>query len=232
MSIQPALQLKTLLKRGIQKSYDVFGDPVWVAKSYLAWFLLGLSVLPLIFILVFNHSMTKRARELDLRLKILENNARVLAKVQKEREFFLREFGGSDDNFLANYVESEVLLNNDIHLLRKISSKDEYASYKPIKDRISFLSGEENRMIFELITERKGDFYIEKLWQLNSPVEMNSEDTKKILGRIEGVKIDNYLPNPLRPLLLITKFDLSLKPQDNHNKVFLVDMEILQRGCY
>ena len=219
-------------RNSVRKILPIFHNPSWATKAYLGWVLIGLSLLPLVLILIFNHSMTKRACELDLRLKILENNARVLAKVQKQRDLFLREFGGADENFLANYIESEVLLSEDIHLLKKISRIEEYATYKPIGERIAFLTGEKNKINFCQMAERKCDFYKEKLWHINSPVEMNCEDIKKILSRIEGVKIDKYLPNPLRPLMMITKFDVSLKPQDNHNKVFSVEMEILQRGCY
>ncbi len=223
--------IRRAIKRSVQRCCNLLLGPTWVARSYLAWVLIGICFLPLLFILFFNHTMTERAKELDSRLRALEYNARAVAKAQKERDFFLREFGGADESFLANYIETEVLLSRDIQLLKKISNNEEYAEYKPINERIAFLTGESNKMIFHQTTEKRGDFYKEKLWQLRRPVEMNCEDVKKILGRVEGVKIDKYLPNPLRPLLVITKFDLSLKPQDNHNKVFSVDMEILQRGC-
>ena len=232
MNIKQILPFKTAVNNSAQWLFSLVRRGAAAANPYFASYAIALSLVPFFFLVIFGLYMSNRAEEMGVQMKRLETKARFLARVQKQRNHFFREFGASDNDFLANYIETETLLSEDIRLLRKIQRVKEYENYEPIYERLSFLTGEKNTMAFELVDSHSADFYREKSWKLLSPVEMNCTDIKKILALIEGVKIDNYLPNPLRPQLVITTFDLSLKPQDNNNKVFSVDMEILQRGCY
>lgn len=193
---------------------------------------MGLSLLPFIIVVVVTGFLSSRSDLIEMQLTKLEAKARFLVRLKKERNRFIQEFGSSDANFLANYIESEVLLEKDITLLQEIQKISEYGSYKPINERVRFLTGEENKIHFEKVAEEVGGFFTQSHYKLAHPVEMNCDDVKNMLALIEGVKIDRHLPNPLRPQLIITSFDLTLKPQDNTNKVYFVNLEVMQRGCH
>ncbi len=232
MNIGQILHLKTKIKESFSFFVSGFQGSLMLTRSFVTWGCMIGSFLPLFFVILFWCWLSNRSELMEGQLSVLEEKARFLVKLQKQRNRFFQEFGLSDENFLVNYIETEPLLDSNLQYLKKIQQVGEYSKYEPITERIKFLTEGENKLKFSLLSSSEGVFYKEKLWKLERPVEMNCEDVKKILALIEGVKIDKYLPNPMRPQLGITKFDLILKPQGNRNKVFCVDMEVLQRGCH
>lgn len=235
MNIQHILRLRTKFFRYLRGMQEQLRGGGWLSNPCVAYGFIALSLLPFVFVVSMGVFLTNRSQIIEMQLSNLEAKARFLVKLKKDRNRFLQEFGNSDSNFLANYVETEVLLGEDIAKLEKIHQTADYAEYKPIGERISFLTGEGNQIKFQKISSSNGGYFKESHFKLEHPVEMNCDDVKKILALVEGVKIDKYLPNPMRPQLILTSFDLNLKKedlQDKKNKIFIIDFDVMQRGYH
>ena len=235
MNIQQILRLRTKFIRYLRQMQAQLRGGGWLSNPYIAYGFIGLSLLPFLFVIGMGYFFSNRSQMNEMQLANLEAKARFLVKLKKDRNRFLQDFGNSDPDFLANYVETETLLESDIQKLEKIYQTGTYSTYKPIGERISFLKGEENKMRFEKTLTSDSGFFKENHFKLVHPVEMNCDDVKKTLALIEGVKIDKHLPNPLRPQLILTSFDLKLKQESNgdiKNKVFIIDFDVMQRGYH
>ena len=61
-------------------------------------------------------------------------------------------------------------------------------------------------------------------------IEINAEDLKKLLHRIEGIAIDPSLLLPTgRPQLLIQDFELRKSETDTKEHVYVVNMQLIKR---
>ena len=190
--------------------------------------LLGFFLLSLIFpIIVFFYSLALNGHEsfLNAKMVFLEKKVNKLALLKNNQDRFAREFGSCDIRFLQNNIEPLFLLQDESNLLLKISMQTDY---KPYLKRLAFLTAGENKIKLIKKVSRKSLAYEESEWKFDYPVETSLKDVNQILSLIEGVKLGQFLPNLLRPQLIIKK--LSLKTKRHGDKVFLLDIDILQRN--
>ena len=225
-------RLKAACKHGVGKAKRLFYTPFWVTKPSVFSFLVGISILPVCAAFWVSYLLLERSNECQVWMQKLEHRAQFLMHMQQKREAFFKTFAGADRDFLQTTIAKQELLNEDIDLLKRISSDETYVQYEPIRERLSDLRGEKNKMCFVKKQELVGDFYEEQRWSLQHFVEMSSEDVKQVVSEIEGVRVDSNVQASLRPYLVVTKFALNWKAQENKNQLFSVDMEVLQRGCH
>lgn len=235
MNIGQILRLKFPLKSRLRLWWQTLtrqfrGDRLLLHPKF-PWIVLPFGLLPPLFVLLFAQSLSRHAKQIDRQLCFLEKKARFVMLAQQQREQFTYEFGGSDPHYLDKYVESIALLKRDTEILEKILQNQDYAAFPAIEQRYHFLTGGDNRMQFSSLWENKSEFFFDKLWRLDHPVEANCDDIRNILSLLEGVKIDHFLPNPVRPQLFFTSFSLVKKDLGEASKVFTIDMEVYQRGC-
>ncbi len=180
-------------------------------------------------LLVFFYALALNKHELALNVKmtVLEKKVNKLALLKNTHDKFVREFGSCDIHFLQNSLETLSFLKDEALLFSKIAMKTDY---KPVQNRLEFLSTPANKMIFLKDTSRKSDCYEETEWKLEHQVEVSLSDINQVLSLIEGVRLDRFLPNYSRPQLVIKK--LSLKTKNEGEKIFSLDLELLQRNLY
>jgi hypothetical protein len=129
---------------------------------------------------------------------------------------------------LQKYVERIELLKDEVDFLSKINSQ---VGYEPVQKRLKFLTSGENSIRFVLKNKRKSNVYAESEWILDHIVEVENKDVLQIVSLLEGVKLSNFNPNPLRPQFIIKNFSLQAK-EGMQDEVFYLNLEILQRSLY
>lgn len=138
-------------------------------------------------------------------------------------------FKDADHFYIDKELESLSFLEPEIEVLQKIVSQKNFPDDEGIKKRLEFLSSTGNDLVFnEGVVQNYGPFQ-EVLETQSHSVEINLNDLKRILSRIEGVEIgENEIPHN-RPQLLILDFKLDKKTSPDKNETYQLSMKLLKR---
>ncbi len=192
-------------------------------------YLIVLSLLPLCFVLFFLYTQKRHLEELQETLLSIEYQAFLKEKKQAQNLAVCQHFRDADHFYIDKYLETLVFLEPEIEMLQKITNDKNFADDERIKKRLEFLTSQANSLVFSEGVVQSFPLFQETIETLVHPVEANSYDLKKILARIEDVKIGAFTPGPNRPQLLITEFKLEKKKINDKNEVFLINLKLLKR---
>jgi hypothetical protein len=210
------------------KVLSFFDDNVYLLSTKMLWSVIGISLTPPFLVFLYFYFLLRQESVLDEKIHALEKKAKSLVAFKNEQDRFIREFGSSDLAFLQKYVERIELLKDEVDFLSKINSQ---VGYEPVQKRLKFLTSGENSIRFVLKNKRKSNVYAESEWILDHIVEVENKDVLQIVSLLEGVKLSNFNPNPLRPQFIIKNFSLQAK-EGMQDEVFYLNLEILQRSLY
>jgi hypothetical protein len=175
---------------------------------------------------------------LQKRLEIFELNEQyesTLLKAYKvldtrtKKEEFLARYFQSEPYFLDQYIESMVLLQNEIDWLLSYKNHPALSENKLVESRLSYLTKGKNRISFLEEATRKSNVYKETEEKMKKPVEMDAEDIKKFLSLIENTPIADHQPHPKSPQMIITEFCLKKKKSPFDQEIFEVKTSLLKR---
>ncbi len=196
----------------------------WILHPYVP---LILGLVPCILVLFFHFKKLSSLHSLqDEALSLKSKHAWVESKSKIESDL-LTQMGTADKSYLENQIESLQFLEPEIKKLGALLQTD--PNQKEQKVRFDFLSSGKNALRFRQENfQRVGKIQEMEARQVH-PVEMNREDVKELLARIENVKIEEHLPGNRPPDLLIKQFELIKKPLPSNEEVFLVNLELIKR---
>jgi hypothetical protein len=210
------------------KALSFFDDNVHLLSTKMLWSVIGISLSAPFLVFLYFVFLLRQEAVLNEKIHALEKKAKSLVAFKSEQDRFIREFGSSDLAFLQKYVERIELLKDEVGFLSKINNQ---VSYEPIQKRLKFLTSGENSVRFVLKTKRKSNVYAESEWGLDHVVEVENKDVLELISLLEGVKLSNFNPNPLRPQFIIKKFSLQAK-EGMQSEAFYLNLEVLQRSLY
>lgn len=189
--------------------------------------LLALTPLLLLGLHFFNECQTLHSAEQTLELV---SQGWSLQEVRQGPNRAVRQFYRDADHFyIDKQLETLTFLEPEVESLQKILSNPLLGQTEVVTRRLDTLSGPPNAMQFiEGVVQSYGDFQ-ETTESLAHPVEVNVDDLKKILSRIEGVELGSHRPGPNRPQLLITDFKLEKKEIRANNETFILNLKLLKR---
>lgn len=138
-------------------------------------------------------------------------------------------FKDADHFYIDKNLETLSFLEPEIEALQKIVSQKNFPDDETVKKRLEFLTGSGNDLVFtEGVVQNYGPFHEVTETQAH-PVEVNLNDLKKILSRVEGVRIGENDPIASRPQLIILDFKLDKKTSQDKNEVYQLSMKLLKR---
>ena len=157
-------------------------------------------------------SLANHRRLQSLSAEISTLSAQAL-KCKKQKELYQtmqKQNSLASPDYLAQVVESIPLLEGE---KKRVSSlAKQFPDNSSLKERISFLDTDQNRIHFD----ESGNF---------SRVQMDVYDLRKFLEAVEG---DRYDLKAGKPFLLIKRFDLLKSYEKGDEKVYSVQGEILK----
>ncbi len=196
--------------------------------SRLITSLVILGICPLLFIF-WNFQLKKTdLMEVENLLDTIEKNIFIKEKKQFLNKTVRQHYRDADHFYLDKYIESLPLLEKETEALQKNASHPNYIPDEATKKRLEFLINS-NHLSFSEGKVQSNPYFQETLETLLQPVEINIEDLKKILTKIEGVSIGDFQVSPQRPQLLITDFKIEKKRNLDKNEVFILNMKLLKR---
>lgn len=199
--------------------------PVSRAVAYL----IGLGLLPLLFVIFLFFSEKSRIEELNNTIGMIQDQAFLKEKKQAQNLAVRQHFRDADHFYIDKYLETLVFLEPEIDTLQKIVKDKNFADDERIKKRLEFLTSQSNSLIFSEGSVQSFPLFQETTETLVHPVEVNASDVQKILARIEGVDIGEFKPGPNRPQLVIIELKLDKKKVNDSSEVFLLNLKLIKR---
>ncbi|MEN9654344.1 MAG: hypothetical protein RL235_456 [Chlamydiota bacterium] len=201
----------------------------WIAKHLTPLSLIGLAIIPIALSCCW---VALKASEIGLVRETFYTSLRkgkgaLERKERKER--FLQRFSHSDPYFIDRNIESLRFLNHEIKELQTLLHHPAIAYTTPIEERLKAISDNENRLSFVENKTKVSPFCKEVEEKQQAPIQLDEEDLKKLLVRLEDEQIECYTSLDNSPQIIITDFVLEKIVTPQKKEVFEVQMELLKR---
>lgn len=200
-----------------------------IPLSRAVLYLVFLGFIPVFFMMLLFFSENSQIEEFSGSLETLRDQIFIKEKKQALNAAVRQHFRDADHFYIDKYLETITLLDPEIETLQKIANDKNFANDERIKRRLDFLTGPSNSISFSEGIVHTFPFFQETVETLIHPVEVNGNDIKNILSRIEGIPIGKYSPGPNRPQLIIIDFRLDKKKITDKNEVYLLDTKLVKR---
>ncbi len=200
-----------------------------IPTGRLIFYSMILGLVPIVIVLVNFFSKLNDVKFIDQRIEVIENQILLLNQKQATNIALIQSFQDADHFYIDKQLETIQLLESEIEYLQKALSNKNIAEDEAIKKRYDQLIGNENSFNFSEGVVLSSPVMQEVMESLIHPVEVDINNIKEILAKIEGVEIGGYTPGPNRPQLIITDFKLGKKYSIDSNEVFQLDLKLLKR---
>lgn len=168
----------------------------------------------------------------EVRLQQLENSFSSTApkgkntiekKLRKEK--FLQRYAGFTPYFINEKIESLEFLSKEKTELKKLIEHPAISNKKIFKDRLTWISGEENRLTFSEENIRSSKKMKETDEKQRHPIQIDENDLQNLLCLVEDLSNNNFST----PQLIIRNFHLKRRETPLLGQVFELEMELLKR---
>lgn len=183
------------------------------------------------FFLVVMNFMNKQSN-----IHSIENSIQMIgmigASIEKKQSLNIavrNNYLDADHFYIDKNVENLQFLTPEIEGLEKVLTNKNFPDDENIKKRLEFLQSGDNTLSFSEGVVQSNPFFQEVLETLVHPVEVDSDDIREILAKIEGNPIRNYTPGPNRPQLIVLEFKFDKKQLSEKNEIYLLNMKLLKR---
>lgn len=181
-----------------------------------------LSFLPLLFV---GYRYTKKNQEweaVQTQLLAVRRLSETKARKQYLNTLVRSNYSEADQLYIDNHLESLSFLKKEREALQKLLLNPTFTGNEAAEKRYAFLSSEANRFEFNQGSIQTAEGVQESNLMLAHPVEIDTQDLKEILTRIEGTRKG-------KPQLIITDLKLHKKAHRTGNEVFELNMKLLKR---
>ncbi|MCB1180730.1 MAG: hypothetical protein KDK55_01735 [Chlamydiia bacterium] len=195
-----------------------------ISQKRLLFYFILLGFLPLVCVYCVFHNQKKSLDRALLSLEHVKHLGVIKKRSQGINNHVRRLYQEADHYYIDHKLETLTFLKNEQEAITKLISSDSFPGDERILNRDAFLKNNSNKLIFKELGIETGQGIEETIEVLSHPVEINNEDLKTILDRIEG-NIKELHP----PQMLITDFSLKRKETLNKSEVFELSMKVLKR---
>lgn len=198
-----------------------------VPQSRVLLYIFCLSLLPIVFAMFHYNSETQSLQRLESQVSRLQEAAQIRNRKQSANALVRSYYSDADRFYLEKQTESTHLLEQESEALQKLGNQPHMAEDPRITRRLGVLAG--NTLVFTEGMVQSYPFFNEIPEALQHPIEVEVEDIKELLAKIEGTKIGPYEPGPNRPQLLLTDFRLERKAPQGESEIYNLNLKILKR---
>jgi hypothetical protein len=200
-----------------------------IPKNRLVMYGMVLGLLPVFYTIFSLWGEFSTVDQLSRMIKVVEEKSEIYKRKQSNNMAVIDHYRDADHFYIDKYLETLTFLEPEIEALQKIVNHKNFTGDTNITKRLDFLTGPGNSLVFTEGVVQSYPLYQETTETLTHPVELNINDIRKVLARVEGVKIGSYNPGPNRPQMIILDFKLDKKKQANENEIYSLNMKLLKR---
>lgn len=200
-----------------------------IPQKRLIIYLLVAGLLPIVLVWFTFSSRLSTVSQLEDTMYRLQDMAFSREKKQALNMAVRNHYREADHFYIDKNIETLSFLQPEIESLRNILKDTSLPEDENIKKRLDYLTGSENNMVFIEGVVQSTPVMQEVTETLAHPVEVNIEDIKQILCKIEAVPMNGCTPPLLQPQLLILDFKLEKKNVTEKNQVYMLNLKLLKR---
>lgn len=193
-----------------------------IPLSRLALYIVLAGFLPLLFVGYFYTKEKNEWSAVADRIMAVHSLSEQKARKQSLNNALRKKYSDADYFYLDNQVETLSFLKKEREALESLFQNPSFTGNEAAEKRYAFLLGEANRLHFTEGSVQSGEGLQETIEIQAHPVEIDTQDLKEILVRLEGNR-------PGKPQLVITDFKLNKKAHPNGNQVFELNLKLLKR---
>lgn len=196
-------------------------------QSRVLLYILCLSLLPILFAIFHYYSNSQSLQSLNARVVHLQESAAIRERKQAANSLVKNYYADADRFYLEKQTEAMRLMEKEVDALQKLGSQPHMAEDPRVTRRLSILSS--NNIVFNEGMVQTYPGFNEIPGTLQHPIEVDVEDIKRLLSKVEGTKVGIHEPGPNRPQLLITDFRLDRKAAQDESETYNLNFKILKR---
>jgi hypothetical protein len=151
---------------------------------------------------------------------------------QELNEIVYQHFRNADRRYIEEQLETLSFLHTEKEKIRQLLQLEVFRDHDTLQKRLEFLSGVQNQLIFVEGEVEAYPHYKETILSLAHPVEIDTDDLKKLLAKIEGIQIGQNAPLSGCPQFMMTEFKLERKSREGQNEFFRLEMKLLKRDYF
>jgi hypothetical protein len=199
-----------------------------IPQERLIFYILLFGALPLV--LVFLNFNANKAQQEALNSRLESTLLQVERRNQSERSNrqIRKQYQDKDPQYIEKQIEALRPLAKEIEMLEKISGSGFLPDEAALTRRLAFLKGAENKLAFTESPQKSYVKFNETLYSLTRSAEIDVQDLRKILSRIEGINLADEPQIEARPQLIITEFRIDRK-KALVSEVYAINLKILKR---
>lgn len=193
-----------------------------IPASRLLLYVAAAFMLPLLLAYIHFFNVKKSWENVNTQIAYVHSLAETKIQKQSLNNLTKQIFKDTDQLYFSHQLESTLFLKKEREALEKLINTPSFTGNEAAEKRYHFICEGKNRMRFIEAAVESAEGVTETAEVLASPIEIDSQDLKEILFRIEGNR-------PGKPLLMITDFRLIRKQQSWGSEVFEVNLKLLKR---
>ncbi len=178
--------------------------------------------LPALFTLFNVYQKKQEWRTVSEKIIALHEMSEAKARKQYLNTIVRNTYADTDQFYLENQLESLLFLRKERETLERLLQNPTFTGNEAAEKRYNLITSKANR--FELMqgTPQSAEGVHETSCTLSHSVEIDTNDLKEILNRIEGNRKG-------KPQLLITDLKLNKKTHGNGNEVYELNLKFKKR---
>lgn len=200
-----------------------------IPHSRLVVYALICGLLPAFFSYFYFSTKFAELDALKMNIQQVNTAAFVREKRQATNMAVQSAYRDADHFYIDKEIETIPLLESEIEGLKKVVDNPNFTEDETIKKRLEFLTGTGNRLVFSEGIVQSTPLFQEVTETLVHPIEINTNDLKHILSKIEGKDIGSHAPGKGRPQLIILDFKIEKKNVLDKNEVYQLNLKLLKR---
>lgn len=200
-----------------------------IPHNRLVIYILICGLIPILIAVMNVFSKLDDLDTLKLHMEQVSTQAFIREKRQATNMAVQSAFRDTNHFYLDKEIESIHLLKPEIDSLMTIVNNPNFTEDEAIKRRLELLTGSGNELVFSEGIVQSTPLFQEVTETLVHPVEINLDDLKNLLAKIEGKDIGPFKTGEGRPQLMIIDFKIDKKNTLDKNEAYLLNLKLLKR---
>ena len=185
-------------------------------------YMILLGFFPVVFTTFYFYQKKQQWNQVSEKIRVIHEIFEAKVRKQYLNTIVRNAYGEIDQFYLENQLEPLSFLKKERETLEQLLQSPTFTGNEPAEKRYSLLSSNANRFEFMQGSPQSTEGVHEAACMLSHPVEIDTNDLKEILNRIEGNRKG-------KPQLIITDFRLNKKTHMNGNEVFELNLKLKKR---
>jgi hypothetical protein len=193
-------------------------------KKHFKLFFLLICFIPIFFSALYIFSQFQKINKNQKTIEYAFSHLKKNYRKRIQQKAFIEKYSKSDPNFIHKNLEALHFMHDEKIKLEKLYNNDSFRGATLVKNRLNFLKNE-NKFSLKEEVRYSTTALKETNLKLNSPIEINEDDLKKLLSAVEEVTISKFIPLDNAPQMIIQNFELK-----KTNSSFIINnLSILKR---